>query len=107
MQKDKEVGRKEGRGWGRLTEPDRSRRTGIVTNRHRGNNLYVRAQAVRTHTHTHKGRRKVGQPDQSRPAVGFIQGQPYRNYPRFGIPNSNTTDRVQDYTQKGFHMPRS
>ncbi|GFO31244.1 hypothetical protein PoB_005774900 [Plakobranchus ocellatus] len=110
MQKDKEVGRKEGGRKGRLTEADRSRRTGIVTNRHRGSNVHVRAQTVRIHTHTHththtKGRRKVGQTDQSRAAVGFIQRQPCRNYLRFGIPY--TTDRVQDYTEKGLHMPRS
>ncbi|GFO00840.1 hypothetical protein PoB_002734500 [Plakobranchus ocellatus] len=59
-ERDKEVGRKEGWGWRRLTEPDRSRRTRIVPNRRRGDKLYVRAQFVR------RGSRKIGQPHQSR-----------------------------------------
>ncbi|GFO12179.1 hypothetical protein PoB_003868400 [Plakobranchus ocellatus] len=44
----KRLGRKAPRGWGRLAEPDRSRRTGIVTNRRIRTNLYVRAQMART-----------------------------------------------------------
>ncbi|GFN97368.1 hypothetical protein PoB_002387400 [Plakobranchus ocellatus] len=36
VHKDKEVGRKEGGGWGKLTQLDRSRRTRIVANRRRG-----------------------------------------------------------------------
>ncbi|GFO12760.1 hypothetical protein PoB_003926500 [Plakobranchus ocellatus] len=70
--KDEEVDRKEAAGWARLTQPDRSRRTRIVTSHRHGTNLYVRAQMVRTHKHTQNGRRKVGQPNQSGAAVGFI-----------------------------------
>ncbi|GFO41462.1 hypothetical protein PoB_006796700 [Plakobranchus ocellatus] len=59
MHKDKEVGRKEGGGWGRLTEPDRSRWTRIVTNRSRGTNLYVR-RANGENTHTDKSGEEKG-----------------------------------------------
>ncbi|GFO41466.1 hypothetical protein PoB_006797100 [Plakobranchus ocellatus] len=59
MQKDKEVGRKEGGGWGRLIEPDRSRWTRIVTNSSRGTNLYVR-RANGENTHTQKGGKEGG-----------------------------------------------
>ncbi|GFN83197.1 hypothetical protein PoB_000970300 [Plakobranchus ocellatus] len=41
-------GKKEGGRWGKLTEPDRSRRTGIVTNCYRGTNVHVRAQMHQT-----------------------------------------------------------
>ncbi|GFO36585.1 hypothetical protein PoB_006309000 [Plakobranchus ocellatus] len=60
MQKDKEVGRKEGGGWGRLTEPDHSRRTGIVINRHRGNNLCTRANATCPRTAIKQKIKEVG-----------------------------------------------
>ncbi|GFO23843.1 hypothetical protein PoB_005034800 [Plakobranchus ocellatus] len=46
MQKDNEVGRKEAGGWGRLSEPGRSRWTRIVTNCRRRTNLQVRAEKL-------------------------------------------------------------
>ncbi|GFO41461.1 hypothetical protein PoB_006796600 [Plakobranchus ocellatus] len=58
MQKDKEVGRKEGGGWGTLTEPDRSRWTRIVTNRSRGTNLYVRRANGEKTRHTDREKEK-------------------------------------------------
>ncbi|GFO49823.1 hypothetical protein PoB_007632800 [Plakobranchus ocellatus] len=61
MQKDKEVGRKEGGRWGRLTEPDPSRRTGIVTNRHRGTNVHVRAQTATKKTHLNQNERRYAE----------------------------------------------
>ncbi|GFO26540.1 hypothetical protein PoB_005304500 [Plakobranchus ocellatus] len=85
MQKDKEVGRKKTRGWGRLAEPDRSRRQKSLPIAVTELTCMSRTNAEKAKEKRKKGMRKVGHPDQSRAAVGFIQRQPYQNYSRFGI----------------------